>query len=74
MTFFLICSKNEKGTQVRQCIEALRGAVIFKPALGGKILSNLNELEISAFKESIRELILKDIEKLKDALNDGRNI
>lgn len=65
--------RNEKGTQVRQCIEALRGVVIFKPSLGGKIVRSLESLDLSAYKDSMRELILKDIEKLRCALNDGGN-
>ena len=66
--------RNEKGTQVRQCIEALRCVVIFKPVLREKIIRGLDSLDFSAYKDSMRELILKDIDKLKETVNDGRNI
>lgn len=60
--------RNEKGTQVRQCITALSGVVKYKQGLKDKIIQSLEDLEKQGFKESMRELIRKDMDKLKDLI------
>lgn len=60
--------RDEKGTQVRQGIGALGEVILHKPMLREKRLSAFDGLDMSSYKESMRELIKKDIDKLRNAL------
>ena len=42
--------RNEKGTQVRQCITALSSVVKYKQGLKSKIIQSLEELDMQGYK------------------------
>lgn len=55
---------DDKPTAVRQCLAALHKVVICKPNLGERILSRMDEMDLSKYKDSMAPLIRKDMEVL----------
>lgn len=60
---------DEKPISARQCIQALAIIGSEKPQYVPAILTRLNSADISNYKESMRELIEKDIASAVDALS-----
>lgn len=57
-----------KPTVVRQCLNALREVVLFRPELSGKIKNALAEMDLSKYKDSMSPLIEKDVAALRNLL------
>ena len=59
---------DSKPTVARQCLNALREVVLFRPELSGKIKNALAEVDLSKYKDSMLPLIEKDIAALRSLL------
>lgn len=59
---------DEKATAVRQCLDKLSLIIMYKPKLEEKIEKKLKGLDLSKYKETMKPLIEKDIEKIMKIL------
>lgn len=59
-----------KPTAVRQCLRALRGVILYKPQLCGRIAEKLDELDLSKYKDSMRPLMERDVEELRTLIEE----
>lgn len=57
-----------KPTAVRQCLAALRDVALYKPGLRSGIEAKLNVMDLSKYKDTMRPLIEKDIQALRERL------
>lgn len=62
---------DERPTIIRQALEYLREIAIYKGELKAKILGKIDNLDITKFKDSMKDLINKDIVKLKSYLSNS---
>lgn len=60
---------DEKPTVVRQSLNALKEIVVFRPELCEAIAAELENMDISVYKDSMVGLIQKDINELKELMN-----
>ena len=60
---------DDKATAVRQCLEALESVALCRPDLHKRIRQKLGRMELSKYKNSMRPLIQKDMEKLQALLS-----
>lgn len=67
---FLGCITDEKPITARQCVKVLPAIVKYKPGLKEVIVNALHNADLSNYKESMQSLILRDIQK---ALNEIDN-
>ena len=65
--------RDEKPTVVRQSLNALQEVVVFRPELCEAILVELEKMEITKYKDSMIGLIQKDVEELKDLIQETNN-
>lgn len=63
---------DSKPTAVRQRLSALRGVILYKPQLCGKIAEKLNKLDLSRYQDSMRPLIERDMEELRTLIEEVR--
>lgn len=68
---FLSHITDEKPITARQCIKALAQVGQAKPQYVPKILSCLNNADLSKYKDTMRPLIQKDIEETENILKTG---
>lgn len=61
-----------KPTVVRQCLAASKEIVVFRPELGEAINSELNQINLSRYKDSMSNLIRADIEELRGLIEETR--
>lgn len=54
-----------KPTVVRQCLNAAKGIVVFRPELSETINAELNRIDLAGYNDSMVELIRADIAALK---------
>lgn len=54
-----------KPTVVRQCLNALREVIIFRPEMAAKIEKAVSEIDFGKYKGSMSSLIQKDIANLR---------
>ena len=52
---------DEKPIAVRQCLSALHILILFKPELSEKIAAKLKSIDCMKYKDTMRQLIQKDI-------------
>lgn len=62
---------DERPTIIRQALEYLREIAIYKGELKGKILGKIDNLDTTKFKDSMKDLINKDIIKLKGYISNS---
>ena len=60
--------EDEKGTSVRQCLGKINLILMYKIELSEKIERKLKSLDITKYKESMRNLIKKDIDSILESL------
>lgn len=60
-----------KGTEVRQCLAALHQVVLFLPELCPRVGEKLDGMDLSRQKESMAELIQKDVDELRAIMKGG---
>ena len=61
---------DDKPIAARQCIQALPLIAKHKPALKGPIVNALHKADPQKYKESMQKLILKDITKSLELINE----
>lgn len=61
----------ERPTIIRQALDYLKEIAIYKGELKAKILGKIDNLDITKFKDSMKDLINKDIVKLKSYLSNS---
>lgn len=61
--FAALCAA--KPTAVRQCLAALQNVLRRRPELAGEIISRLDGVDLSRYKDTMRPLIEKDIQALR---------
>ena len=61
--FAALCAA--KPTAVRQCLTALQNVLRRRPELAGEIISRLDGVDLSRYKDTMRPLIEKDIQALR---------
>jgi len=66
----IIQIEDEKPTAVRQKIKALEDIVLYKKELNDKIRQGILSLNCSKYKESMRGLIIKDIQNLLKLIDE----
>lgn len=59
---------DEKPTVVRQSLNALKEVVVFRPELCEAIAAELENMDISVYKDSMVGLIQKDVNELKELM------
>ena len=59
-----------KPTVVRQCLNAAKEIVVFRPELSETINAELNRIDIDGYNDSIVELIRADIASLKELISE----
>ena len=57
-----------KPTSVRQCLAALGPVILHKPGLRGRIAAKLDGMDLSKYKDSMRPLIGRDIQALREQM------
>ena len=62
---------DEKPITARQCVKALAEVGTAKPRLVPQILCALRNADLSAYRDSMRPLIEKDIQKTVETLTEG---
>lgn len=62
--------EDEKGTAVRQCLEALKEIIVNKKELTPIIKEKLCGLNYLNYKDTMQELLWKDIEELLNFINE----
>lgn len=61
---------DERPTIIRQALEYLREIAIYKGELKAKLLGKIDNLDTTKFKDSMKDLINKDIVKLESYLSN----
>lgn len=59
-----------KPTVVRQCLKALQEVVVFRPEMSSTVKKAISKIDLKQYKDSMSPLIKKDIDELKELLND----
>ena len=59
-----------KPTVVRQCLNAIKEVVVFRPDLTGDIEKEINKIDTSEYKESMASLIEKDRKAVQSLLEE----
>lgn len=62
---------DEKPTVVRQSLNALKEVVVFRPELSDTIERELNRTDTPKYKDSMLELIRKDIAELSELIKEN---
>lgn len=65
----LLVFEHEKGFVIRQCLEAVKDLIADKKELKEKIKEKLLEINCLKYPESVRHLILKDINNILSFIN-----
>ncbi len=65
----LIMLSDDRPTAVRQCIKALYEVIEYRSELCGRIEAGLSGIELSGYSDSMRPLIEKDIDGLKNIIH-----
>ena len=60
---------DSKPTVVRQCLNALREVVLFRPEMRNDIRKTIAKIDLNTYKDSMVSLIKKDIDKLIKDIN-----
>lgn len=68
--FVLDILNEERPTIIRQALEYLREIAIYKGELKEKLLGKIDNLDTTKFKDSMKDLINKDIAKLERYLSN----
>lgn len=58
---------DEKPIVVRKCLEASHELLLFKD-YNDKVLKALNEIDVNKYADSMKPLVIKDIEELRESL------
>lgn len=61
---------DEKPTVVRQCLNAVKELVVFRPELRPEIRGELETLDFSGYKDSMRPLLQKDLQEVRELLEE----
>ena len=70
---YLSCLADEKPTAARQCIQALPGAVEYRPDLAARLREALEAMDVARYAESVRPLLEKDIANALKKIETGLN-
>ncbi|MGN1399798.1 MAG: hypothetical protein ACI4WG_07370 [Erysipelotrichaceae bacterium] len=65
----LVLLHDKKPTVVRQCLAALCEVVLFIPELSDKVKKEVDQIDLTAYKDTMTPLIKKDIAELRKVLN-----
>lgn len=65
---------DKKPTVVRQCLNAAKEIVVFRPELSEMICEGLDKIELSIYKDSMSGLINNDINELKQLIETKKEI
>ena len=65
---------DSKPTVVRQCLNAVKEIVVFRPELHKNILQELDRIDLTGFKDSMSNLIRADIANLRELIEEGEEI
>ena len=57
-----------KSTVVRQCLNAIKEVVVFRPELSGEIEKELTRIDLTHYKDSMVPLIEKDIREVRQLI------
>jgi len=60
-----------KPTVVRQCLNAVKEIVVFRPELSGNILQELDRMDLPGYKGSMSNLIRADIAELRELIEEA---
>ena len=60
-----------KPTVVRQCLAAAREIVVFRPELNETIKAELDQIDLSCYKDSMADLIRADIAELRELIEEA---
>ena len=60
-----------KPTVVRQCLAAAREIVVFRPELNEAINAELDQIDLSCYKDSMANLIRADIAELRELIEEA---
>lgn len=64
----------EKPAVVRQCLNAAKEIVVFRPELSESIRKELDTLELSGYKKSMSSLIKSDVSELRELIEETTHI
>lgn len=60
---------DSKPTVVRQCLNALKEVIVFRPEMNNIIKKAISKIDLSIYKDSMIKLIKEDIDELNNLLN-----
>jgi len=63
-----------KPTVVRQCLNAVKEVVVYRPELAETVENELKKIYLSQYKDSMSPLIKKDMDSLTELINEVRNV
>lgn len=61
-----------KPTVVRQCLAAAKELVVFRPELSETINDELDQIDLSCYKDSMTNLIRADIDELRELIEETK--
>ncbi len=64
--------EDEKPTSVRQCLSQLPKMIQYKPELNDQIWIRLKQLDVARYQDSMRPLIIKDVERILNEMENER--
>ncbi|GEM_PF-161860 len=64
---------DSKPAVVRQCLKAIAEVAVYRTELCGRIEEEISKIDLSEYKESMSELIRKDIDELRSILMSAGN-
>ena len=59
-----------KPTVVRQCLNAVKEIIVFRPELAEEIRRGLESIDLSRYKDTVRPLIRKDMAAVRELLDE----
>ena len=67
----MVLFHDAKPTVVRQCLNAAKEIAIFRPELSETINAELDQIDLTCYKDSMAELIRADITALKELIAEA---
>lgn len=64
---------DEKPTVVRQCLNAVKEIIVYKPEFSKDIKKEMENINLDLYKDTVRPLIKKDILQINEIIEETEN-
>lgn len=65
---------DDKPTVVRQCLNAVKEIIVFRPELRNMVRNEISSIDLSKYKDSMVPLLMKDIGEVSELLDEESGI